>query len=146
MIEIALQSINGKPHLFSEEDREKWAEYRENQVVKARCVGAKKPRSYKQLKLYWSACGIVAENMEDRKWSTKDSVDFQLRVALDFRDPHKVAVSPSGDVQFFYRSIAFANLGHIEACNYFDRAFDLMAKKLGVTKDALMQAIAERGA
>ena len=144
MIDIAIQNINGKPHLFSEEDAEKWKEFRENQVVRARCVGVQKPRSYRQLKTYFAGCREVAENTESGPWSTKEGVDFQLRVSLDFRDTSKVAVRPDGTVQFFYKSISFDNLKHLEACGYFTRAFELMAKTLGCTVEQLMTAIGER--
>jgi len=140
--ELAIQKTKRCDHCgstmrsFSQEDEERWQEYKDNQIINAKTTGAKKPRSYQQLKLYWVCCGKVSEN--HNTWSTKEVVDFNLRVALDFRDPQKVAVRPDGQVQFFYRSIAFKNLPHMEACNYFDRAFDLMAKSIGVTADELI--------
>jgi hypothetical protein len=81
-------------------------------------------------------CGKAAENLTD--WKTKEAVDFNIRVALDFRDPSRVAVRQDGTVQFYYRSIAFRNLSHIAACHFFDRAFELIAKKLGVSVDDLL--------
>ena len=136
MKEVALQ-VKGKFLVpFSEEDLEGIKEFRQNQVLRAKLTGVEKPRSYNQLKLYWQLCKVVAENSES--WPTKESVDFNLRVALDFRDPSRVAVRSDGQVQFYYRSISFAELKHIEACDYFNRAFDLMAKKLGVTVEELL--------
>jgi hypothetical protein len=135
MIEVALQK-HGKTLIpFSEEDMEALKEYRENQVIRAKLYGIEKPRSYAQLKLYWQLCKVVADNSD---WPTKEVVDFNIRVALDFRDPTKIAVRPDGQVQFYYRSIAFVNLKHIEACQFFDRAFEVMAKKLGITVDELL--------
>lgn len=140
MIEIATQKQGNTLIPFSEEDREKLSEYRENQIIRCKCTGAKKPRSYVQLKLYWKLCSVVAENSTEHGWTTKEGVDLNLRVALDFRDKKKpYVVRPDGGVQLVYRSIAFANLGHIAACDYFTEAFDLMAKKLGVTVDELTE-------
>ena len=145
MKEIAAIAKNKRLYPYSEEDAEILADYSPTQILRLRITGAKKPRSYQQLKLYWSACAVVAENSEEIGWTTKEGVDINLRVALDFRDRKKpIVVRPDGGIQLIYRSISFANLGHADACNYFDCAFDLMAKKLGVTKDKLMKAIAER--
>ena len=136
MIQVALQKRGKTLVPFSEEDLEALREYKDNQILRGKITGVEKPRSYRQLRLYWQLCKVVAENTED--WPTKDAVDFNIRVALDFRDPSRVAVRPDGQVQFYYRSIAFANLRHIEANDYFDRAFEVMAKKLGVTVDELL--------
>jgi hypothetical protein len=136
MIEVALQKKNKTLYPYSEEDLEALSEYKENQVIRAKLYGVEKPRSYEQLKLYWQLCKVVSENSD---WPTKDAVDFNIRVALDFRDPSRVAVRPDGQVQFYYRSIAFVNLKHIAACQFFDRAFEVMAKKLGITVDELLE-------
>jgi hypothetical protein len=37
------------------------------------------------------------------------------------------------------RSISYAELSHIEACNFFDRAFPIMAKMIGVTTEKLLE-------
>ena len=139
MQEICLQKINGLPTLFSAEDKEKWDGYQDNQIVRAKITGIKKPRSYIQLKLYWTLCNTVADNTDDPMWNTKSKVDFQCRVGCHFVERDLIVVKKDGSIAFQYKSIAFANLGHIEATNYFERAFDLMAKKLGVTVDKLME-------
>ena len=97
--------------------------------------GSEKLRSLKQLNTYWAACKFTADNLDNlnpkfRYWNTKDNVDFQLRVALDFRNTKTIAVTPDGSVVFKYKSIAFRNLKHILACRYFDQAFELMAHVL----------------
>ena len=136
MIQVALQKRGKTLVPFSEEDLEALREYKDNQVLRGRITGVEKPRSLQQLRLYWQLCKVVAENTDD--WPTKDAVDFNIRVALDFRDPSRVAVRPDGQVQFYYRSIAFANLRHIEANDFFTKAFEVMAKKLRVTVDELL--------
>jgi hypothetical protein len=136
MKELILQRKGQMFVPFDPESAELIKSYYENQPVRAKITGIKKPRSYRQLSAYWAACQKVAENCDD--WPTKESVDFNIRVALDFRDPNKIAVRPDGQVQFYYRSIAFKNLEHAEAVQYFTRAFDLMAHKLGITTEELL--------
>ena len=141
MKEISCQIKQNTLHPYSEEDLEILKEYKSHQILKVKLQGVKKPRSYKQLKLYWSACRIVSENTEDIHWNTKAKVDFQCRVRLHFADPDCVVVKQDGNVAFKYLSIAFANLDHIMACNYFEQAFGVMAKFLGITTDTLMEQI-----
>ena len=144
MQEIAHQIMpNGDWRPYSDEDVEKAKEYRPFQIVKSKTTGVKKPRSYKQLKTYFGCCRLVADNNDDPMWNTKEKVDFQCRVACHFVNPDLVAVKRDGTVVFKYRSISFANLGHIAACNYFERAFDVMAKKIGITVDVMMENLIE---
>jgi hypothetical protein len=121
------------------------AKFCRNQMVKQTItpIGAQKQRSVAQLNLYWACCKEVADNTDDQKWNTKEKVDFQCRVILDFRDKSYIAVRPDGTVQFKYRSISFKNLKHMEACNYFTRAFDVMAGFLGVTVEDLVRMAQE---
>lgn len=141
MIEIALQiKENYSLHPFSVEDLAELKEYKPNQVLKAKLTGCKKQRSYRQLKAYWSACKTVADNNESPGWRTKEQVDFQVRVALRFYDPELIIAKPDGSIAFHYRSIAYKNLKHIEACGYFSAAFEIMAKKLGCTVEELLKA------
>ena len=141
MKEIAVQLKDKVLHPFSEEDLEILKEYKQHQILKCRLQGVQKPRSYLQLKLYWSAARIVANNTDNKQWNTKDKVDFQCRVKLHFADPDTVVVKPDGTIAYKYRSIAFKNLSHIMACNYFDRAFEVMAKFLGITSEKLIEEV-----
>ena len=140
MKEIAIQKTHNGIIPFSREDWEKLSEYKPNQILRAKITGAKKQRSYQQLKLFWACCRTVAENCreKDTKFDTSDKVAFQVKVALDFRDPKAVAVRPDGTVQFMYRSISFAELPHMEAQNFFERAFEFMSRKIGVRKEELL--------
>lgn len=108
---------------FGDEDREKSKEHNLFQVVRNKIYGTRKQRSITQMNLYWKACQVLADNTDNKQWNTKEKVDFQCRVAAHFVDPSIVIVRPDGSVQFKYRSIAIKNLGHIEACNYFNQAF-----------------------
>jgi len=139
MQEIAVQLKNTALWPYSEEDQEKLREYKENQILRAKVSGVKKPRSYKQLKGYWAACKTTAENNETPGWQTKEHVDFQCRVALNFYDPNLIIAKPDGSIAFHYRSIAFKNLGHIEANDYFSKSLDLMSRKIGITIEELLR-------
>lgn len=88
--------------------------------------GVKKERSLKQLGTYWAACGFIAENSDHKQWNEKGKVDFHCRVGTHFVDPDLISVKKDGSVQFSYRSIAFKNLEHIDACNYFLNAYGVM--------------------
>lgn len=141
MIEVALQiQPDYSFHPFSQEDLDETKEYKPNQIVRAKIVGVKKQRSYRQLKAYWAACRTVADNNETPGWQTKEQVDFQIRVALRFYDPDLIIAKPDGKIAFHYRSIAYRNLRHIEACGYFSKAFGIMANKLGCTVEELLRA------
>jgi len=138
LIEIACQLKDNVLYPFSEEDQEKLRGYKDNQVVRAKVQGAKKPRSYQQLKLFWACCRSVADNVDDPHWNTKDKVAFQIKVALQFVDMAQTIVDSKGNIHVHYRSIAFKNLPHMDACNFFDRAFDIMARKLNVDRETLL--------
>ena len=111
---------------YQDEDREKSKAFKLFQIVRILVYGIKKERSLKQLNTYWSACGFIADNTDWPRWNTKDKVDFQCRVGAHFVDPDLVVVKKDGSVHFSYRSIAFKNLEHIDACNYFDQAYGIM--------------------
>lgn len=132
MIECALQLKNNTLYPFSQEDRDNLREFKDNQVLKAKLYGVQKQRSYKQLKLYFACCQTVADNMENM---TKEDVDFECRIRLKFIKDFRVV----GKMTYVEpRSISYAELPHIEACNYFDRAFPIMAKMIGITVDELL--------
>lgn len=123
----------------SAEELKKAKNYHRHQIVRAKVSGFKKPRSYLQLKMFWACCKIVADNTEDQYWNTKEKVAFQVKVALQFIDINKTIVDPSGYVHLHYRSISFQSLPHMEANKFFDHAWPIMAQKIGVTVDELLE-------
>jgi len=140
MKEISAQIINKSFIPYSEVDKDIVAEFKPNEIVRLKIYGVQKQRSIKQLGLYFSCCKLISENTDDPKWNHYRKVDWQLRNRLQFYD-HGLTLVIGGNVQFKVRSISFKNLKHIEACNYFDRAFDLMAKFLGVQVDVLINEV-----
>ena len=143
MKEISAQIQNGQFVPLSEVDKDIVKEYKQNQVVKLKITGVQKPRSIKQLGTYFAACRLLSENTEDQKWNDYKKVDWQLRNRLQFFD-HDLTLVINGNVQFKVRSISFKNLRHAEACNYFDRAFEMMSKFLGVDVDTLIEEVKSR--
>ena len=130
---------------FSEEDKDLSKSFETNQVQKHVVSGVSKPRSLAQIRTYWACCSYIADNIHENDpdqifWRTKDLVDRQIRIALHFVDKDKTIVC--GDkVIFSYRSISFENLKHIESFGYFDPAFDLLAKKIGLDKETLVENV-----
>ena len=136
MIEIACQ-IKGKTlHPASPEDLGQLSEYSQNQIVKVKVTGFKKPRSYLQLKLFWACCRSVATNTDDPNWNHQDKVAEQVKIKTKFIDSYMVV---EGVVHIKTKSIAFKNLSHMESCKFFDRAFEIMAKFLGCTVEELTE-------
>jgi len=143
MKEISTQITNGSLHPISEVDKDILAEYKQNQIVRIKITGTTKARSVKQLGLYFAGCRLLSENTDDPKWDTYRKVDYQLRNRLKFFD-HSMTLVIDGNVQFRVRSISFENLRHLEACDYFDRAFAVMAGYLGVDGEVLITEIKNR--
>jgi len=135
---------NLKP--YSEEDGKKLSEYKENQLVRTKIynVGAKKERSVSQLGLLHACFKLVADNTNKPNLNTPDKVKFEAKVFTDFRNPNICSVRQDGTVQFKYRSFSFENLGHMEACNIFDRCFEFMAKILKITPKELIEEAKSR--
>jgi len=115
------------------------------QTVKAKIYGLKKPRSVKQLNTYWSVCALVAEMLSDHKNQfTADDIDFKAKIRVAKSEPRlmKRFQVINGVSYVEPISIAFANLSHLDACNYFDKAFKVMAQalKLEDHKQLIMMA------
>ncbi len=143
MKELTAQIKRKVLYPFSPEDQDELAGYHDNQVVRVKVYGTEKQRSLKQLRKYFATCAKVAENTDDFQWNTKNKVDFHCRVALHFVDDTVSAVRPDGTVVFSYRSISYDNLKHIDACRYFDRAFEIMAMKINSTVEKLLEYVKE---
>jgi len=138
MKQLILQRQGNILRPFDPESAELMKEYYENQPIRAKTMGIKKPRSYQQLKAYWKSCEIVAEN--SKNLVDKYDVDWATRVDLK----HIGRMTVQGDkVMVEVESISYARLGHIEANHYFDRAFELHAKWLGIGKEELLKQTEE---
>jgi len=138
MIDIAVQRRGKTLVPFSQEDLDALSEYRENQVLRAKLTGAEKPRSYQQLKLYWSCCRTVAENLDNM---LEKDVDFEVKIQVAKRHPGMIRRFKSVDGVVYMEpiSIASANMKLLEACEFFKLAWPIMAEMIGVTKDELLK-------
>lgn len=138
MKEITAQ-FTGKQFIpYTLQDQAEAAEFKPNQICRIQVYGAGKARSAPQLRMFWACCQVVADNTQDQHWNTPDKVAGQIKVALNFVDLNKTFVDPKGNVHVHYRSISYKNLGHMAACNFFDQAWPIMAKKIGITVDELL--------
>jgi len=132
---------------YNDDDREKSKAFKLFQIIRNQVYGIKKERSLAQINTYFASCGFIGENTDWPRWNTKEKVDFQCRVGSHFVDPNLVVVKPDGSVHFSYRSIAFKNLEHIDACNYFDQAYGIMVDfwnathKEKITSDELVEMV-----
>lgn len=146
MIEIAtklqkLENFSGYAFVpYSEEDLEAAREFKPYQILRSKFSGPKNQRSWVQIKTYYKGCKKVSENTDNPDFNTKEKVDLQLRIKLGWI---KETIVVDGRVQFIPKSISFKEMKHLEFCNYFDRAIDVMVKFLGVEKDDFIKAIWE---
>ncbi len=138
MREITFQKRGGVAVPFLEDDAEKWAEFRENQLTRHKVSGTTKERSYQQLKMLHACLKIVSSNTEDKNWNTPEKAKLSLKVALHFIDPGVVIVDKQGNVHFRYRSFGYDDLQHMEANKVFDRAFPILADVIGITEEELL--------
>lgn len=124
---------------FSKEARAALSKFKQNQIVKTKVSGFKKERSVRQLRLFFACCRTVVDNTEDPNWDNVDKVKNQVKVALQFIDLNRSIVDKKGVFHPHYRSICFDELGHMEANNFFDRAWPILAGKIGVTVNDLLR-------
>ena len=143
MKELSLQIQGTVLTPFMPEDLEVLKNFKDNQVVRAKLYGTKKERSLTQLGLLHACMRVVSDTTEDEEWNTPEKVKFQIKIRLKFADL-KRSVFIDGVMHFHYRSFSFAELEHMEACGIFERAFELMADKLQITKDTLIEEAQDR--
>ena len=148
--DVPMQIKDGFPTPLSEESREMLKGFKENQIILGDFRGTTKERSITQMNTFFACCKYVADNVREYDlnhpkytdgsyWNTKDKVAFQCKVALHFVDDSKTIVYKN-EIRFHYRSIAVKNLKHLEACRFFDRAFELLGLRIGMIVDDLVEA------
>ncbi|MDA3900040.1 MAG: hypothetical protein PF637_05920 [Spirochaetes bacterium] len=93
-------------------------------------------RSYEQLGLYWASCKMVADNTEDNNWITPVKVDLQCKIGARLVEGwlfYQNEKTGEQSLQLIPGSISFKNLKHLDACDYFTQAFQMMAEKLSLS-------------
>lgn len=130
---------------FDYTDFDKSNIYQHNEVVEFTPKKVKHSyRSLKQLRKYWVICTIISQQMcDDPFWNTRKKVDRQAKTTLQFYDFDQTieVIMKDGSTKISLEpiSIAMENLDHIEACFYFDQAFQFFADVMNCTVDELMK-------
>lgn len=131
--------------VLSDEEKEiADTEYIFNEPVRLKTyhIGAKKQPSIIQNNLMHACFTLVADN--SKKFINKKQVKFACKVDLHFVHEDLVHIDKNGMVHFEYRSFRFDQLGHMERCKVFDRAFEWCAGILGITVEQLIEKAKER--
>ena len=95
------------------------------------------PRNVRQHNLFMACCELVAENTDDENWNTQDKVLEQVKIALRWVDCYYRYYNQKTrqmELNIRTKSIGFDNLEQAEAHGFFDKAFDLLAAKLGISE------------
>jgi hypothetical protein len=132
VIDIILQWDGKTFYPFSEDDKAQAAELPRNRTFRAKISGTQRMRSLPQLRAFWAFCAAVADNTDDPNWNTREKVAMQIKLGLQWIDTNKTIVAPNGQVHFALRSISFAELPHMEACNFFERAYEYIRLCRGI--------------
>jgi hypothetical protein len=110
-------------------------------------------RSYGQLGLFWKACDVVAKNSDDQDWNTKEKVSEQIKITLKFIHSKQIFCFKYVDkttgelkemLQFPTKSIAFDKLKHLEACDFFNKAFAIMANRVNMEVEEFLNFVMEK--
>lgn len=116
------------------------------QPLKARLFGGIKPRSLKQLAAYWTACKYISGQISnERKQYDKEGkhVDFMTKIAVAKQSPQIVKYFHAKDGVIYMQtiSISYKNMKHLEACDYFNLAFPILADMGNMTIEQLKHEI-----
>lgn len=90
----------------------------------------KRARSHEQLALYWVSCRFISDSIEDNNFRTDEDTDEQTKLHLrHIKSYFYFQNQKTGEsmLHIVTRSVSFAELKHLDACEYFTRAFDYHA-------------------
>ena len=103
-------------------------------------IAEKRHRSHEQLSLYWVGCRFIADISDDISFDSQEKVDEQCKIhARHYRGWIHYHNQKTGEMalNIMTRSVSYSELGHLEACGYFDKAFSyqvfLYNSKYGTT-------------
>jgi len=136
MISCAVTRLGDTILPFSVEDLDAIRELPVQVAIRSKFAVARKQRSYQQLKLWRACCRTVAANTDDPNWDHYLKVAEQVKLIL--RYVKSWMVTPDGTVHIVTQSLSYADLGHLEACRFFERAWPILADKIGVTVEQLL--------
>lgn len=157
MIEIQTQLLTNCPlcgqnfGLFylphGDESIEESKKYKLNQILKNKISGIAKPRSIEQLNTYWACCKLVAELVSDHNnIFSKNDIDFEVKTKVSKNHPSMIKRFKmiSGIMYIEPISIAFKNMKHLTACNFFDKAFPVMGDMVQMSPEELIEKAQEK--
>ena len=101
------------------------------------------PRNVRQHNLFMACCEAVAENTDDENWNTQSKVLEQIKIALQWYETYVYYFNRKTgreELNIKTKSIGFDNLDQVEAHNFFNNAFPILAAKIGMTEDQLKDA------
>ena len=140
-IKITPDMVGHDAFILTEPEKYKVSEYGEMIAIKLN-PGIDR-RSVEQLNLYWSCCGIVAEQLSDNiNFNSKKKVDRQCKFSCRFFDEdskiHFEMRDGGSRLYFELGSTSFDKLGKAEANQYFTDAFDRLGTFLGITAEEMI--------
>lgn len=119
----------------SQEDAERLESFKDNQILKNKISGSRKPRSVLQNKWIHAIFRLVAQNTEDPDWSTPERVKRNVKMKMKFFEDDVVV--HGNKVYFELRSFAFDEMSQDEANIRYNEAKLICAKFLGVSPESL---------
>jgi hypothetical protein len=115
----------------STEDDVKGMTYADNQLLRARITGAKKARSYRELKLYFGSCRYIASLAINPDMNTQEKVDHLTRIRCGFVSS-TVYDHYTKSVQFIPQSLSYENCDQADAHRFIESAIERHATLAGV--------------
>ena len=121
---------------MSEDDLDLIMQMEENCPIRNRSTGARKMRSYQELKLYRALVKIVAENAPSKNWDNENKVHFLARCQCGFVE----AMVYDGEmVHMIPKSTSYANCHQPEFHAFVKEVIPFFADLLGVPVDELVK-------
>jgi len=128
---------------YTPEDTAKAKCFPVNKIVDATIEGAKQAPSLRQNNTFYSACSIVSENSDDKQWQHPEDVVINVKMIC-----RHVRIVIEGDKTYAEpRSLSFDKFPDWHERNvFFNRAFEVLADKIGLSVEELMEAVKRRAA
>jgi hypothetical protein len=120
--------------------------YGESLNANIKKVPDKKSRSYEQLCLYKQALKFVAFNSPNPDWGTPDKVDIQIKIVQRYMKGwiyHENSKTGEKMIQVIPKSVSYDELKHLEACDFFSKAFRTMSLFLGMEEEHFIREVKE---
>jgi hypothetical protein len=136
MIIIPLQIQPGHKTLVvtCPQDQDALKTFKAYQIVQAKLIGHKRPRSVQQNAWIHAIFQLVADNTEDPNWNTLEKVKYEVKLEMKF---FKSIIVRGHNVYHEFKSFAFDAMDQNEADLRYNEAKQICADKLGVDPEVL---------